>query len=95
MPDCFFARLDEPPCDWRADGNPDRAHLIPKQRMRIRKLSLYVIWDPRAWVPACRRHHHRFDNHFFRLTRKQLPPPVEEFAAEHDLKWSHDRDYAD
>lgn len=41
-----------------------------------------MIWDPRCWVPMCRRHHGDFDNHRFRIRRDELPVGVEEFAQQ-------------
>ena len=92
---CYFAQYDSKPCSFRDDGRPDRAHLIPKQRMRITNLPDGVVWDSRVWVPACRAHHHRFDMRFFNLKRDQLPPAIEDFAAEHRLVWSLRRDYGE
>ena len=31
---CFFLDLGYVPCEYRADGMPDRAHLIPQQRLK-------------------------------------------------------------
>lgn len=91
---CFFKDLGYTGCEYRADGLPDRAHLIPAQRLRHNKLTPQV-WDSRVYVLACRRHHHLFDNGFLKLTRDQLPHSVIEFAEQHDLEWSIARDYPD
>lgn len=77
----------------------DRAHLVPKQRIKreFRYLPAsdlhLLVWDDRVWVWACRFHHAQFDNYRFRLTREQLPGAVEQWAAEHGLVWSLMRDY--
>lgn len=92
MSRCFFADLGHAGCEFRPGGLPDRAHLIPAQRLRHRKLTAHV-WDSRVYVLACRKHHHMADNGFIRLSRDQLPRGVEEFAAQHGLEWSLDRDY--
>lgn len=86
-PQCFFAARGD------CEGRLDRAHLIPKQRMRIRNMDKDILWDPRCWVPMCRKHHTAFDHHFINLRRKDLPIGVEQFAAEHKLEWSLTRDY--
>lgn len=93
---CFFAGRP----GWGAcDGPIDRCHLIPKQRIK-RELRLApsdvvrVVWDPRAWVPGCRWHHGQMDAYAVRLRREDLPAGTEEFAVEHGLVWSLERDYA-
>lgn len=86
---CWFRGIKEHECD----GPLDRAHLIPKQRMRIKNLPDEVVWDKRCWVWACRRSHTMFDHIGIDLKRSQLPDGVEEFALEYGLGWSLDRDY--
>lgn len=89
---CFFAQFDDRPCEYRADGQPDRCHLIKKTRLEDAGLSEDEVWDPRIIVPGCRRHHHLFDNKFFRLTPDQYPQSVHDFAAEKGFYWSGERD---
>jgi hypothetical protein len=93
--DCFFAYLGD--CSFRADGQPDRAHWIPAQRLRAEGVTGADIWDRRAWTPMCRRHHDRFDGrdalNKITLTRRHLPPGLEDYAAEHGLTWSLELDY--
>lgn len=86
MSKCFF---ESPFCD----GPTDKAHLIPKQRLKKARLNQEQIWDKRVWTSMCRYHHHRFDNGFLRIPREDLPKGIEEYAAEHELAWSLDRDY--
>lgn len=88
-PACYFARIFRTPCD----GPLDLCHLIPKQRLKKADVPDDAIWDERIVVNGCRRHHHRFDQGFDSLGRNDLPPGVAEYAAEHDLTWSLDRDF--
>jgi hypothetical protein len=97
---CWFAHLGG--CELRADGQLDRGHLIPKQRMKKAGIKRPdAINDPRSWRPMCRKHHHQFDNGFIKVTRVEIPQETEEFAKqpdakyhpEVDLSWSLDRDY--
>ena len=91
-PVCFFAAYG--PCD----GRLIRGHLIPKQRVK-REAKAADVWDARCWVPCCGGptgiggHHGMLDGGKIRLTRAELPPAVEEFAAEYGLVWSLQRDY--
>ncbi len=100
MTDCWFAHLGG--CDFRPDGRPDMAHLIPKQRLKkagIRRPE--ALNDPRVVRPMCRKHHHQFDNGFITVTRLEIPRETEEYARQPDPKfhpdvdvtWSLDRDY--
>lgn len=59
-----------------------------------------VLWDERVWVPMCGGptgiggHHGQLDySGKLRIPRELLPPGLEEFAREHGLVWSLDRDY--
>lgn len=91
----------------RCDGELVKAHLIPKQRIR-RELKAgrsdeqleALVWDPRVWVPVCGGptgiggHHGMLDySRTVRIPREILPAGLEEFAREHGLSWSLDRDY--
>jgi hypothetical protein len=90
---CFFA--DEGPCA----GRLVKAHLIPKQRIR-REVGAEHMWDDRTWVWVCggasgvNGHHGQLDfSRTMRIPRARLPRELEEFAAEHGLVWSLERDY--
>jgi hypothetical protein len=100
-PGCWLAQFSEHPCD----GRLIRAHLIPKQRVK-RELRGYgpaklaeVLWDTRCWIPACggmmgnAGHHGAFDQRQLYVPRWALPAGVEEYALEHGLVWSLDRDF--
>lgn len=58
-----------------------------------------LVWDARAWVPACggvsglAGHHGRFDNRQFYVPRVLVPEQTEQFAAEHGLTWSLDASF--
>lgn len=88
--DCFFEDYGFGPCVFRADGKPDKAHLIPAQRIRIAGLAAAAL-DPRIIVNACRKHHHLFDMGTLRLPYSRYPKSVHEFAAEHNFFWAGDR----
>ena len=80
---CYFWHLGWRGCRWRMDGQPDRAHLIPKQRLKQAGIVDYKrLWDDRVWVHACRHHHELFDGRFLRLEREQYPSKVFEYADE-------------
>jgi len=101
---CWLARFSSRPC-----GGPlERAHLI-RQQVIIRELrlakpklagsaeqqrSFRIVWDERAWVWACARHHHALDkSRRLRIARSDLPPGVEAFAARYGLRWYLAREY--
>jgi hypothetical protein len=92
---CWLARFGDGPCD----GPMDRAHLVPRQRIRRQlhgqdpELVQRVIWHPSCWVWACRRHHGDFDNKRFAVPREALPECVEVFAAELGMLWSLEVDF--
>lgn len=86
---CFFAPHSTAPCMYRPDGLPDRAHLIPKQRLRIAGID--DVWDNRAWVLSCRRHHHLFDQGYLPLSIADYPPEFIDFATEHGLHFVSER----
>ena len=87
---CHLAQFDSTPCMMRFDGNYDRAHWVPQQRIkRALKSRGYstaeiadALWDPRIWTPACRAHHTRLDSLFIVLERDQYPDSVAEWAEE-------------
>lgn len=78
------------PFHFDCEGPMDLMHWIPARRLRAARVP---VWDPRVVAVACRRHHLALDNYFLRIPRDQLPPAVEEYAREHDLLWSLNRDY--
>lgn len=92
---CWLAQFSDEPCD----GPIDRAHLVPKQRIRRQltgmepELVERVVWHPSCWVYACRHHHANFDMKVLHVPRDRLPGCVEVFAAELDMVWSLQRDY--
>jgi hypothetical protein len=64
------------------------------------KALLYsILWDGRVWVPVCGGptgiggHHGMFDGQQLEVLRSMVPEACEEFAREHELVWSLDRDY--
>lgn len=80
---CWLRRFADDDCFWRSDGNPDPAHLIPRQRLRLAGLSDDEQMDPRILVPACRHHHDAFDNKRLELELADYPEPARNFAFEH------------
>lgn len=87
-PACFFAQLGFSGCEHRADGQPDRAHLIPAQRVRHAGLE---VWDDRLWVYGCRKHHHQFDHGFITLGSAQYPAGLREWATAHHFFYASPR----
>src|SRR5258706_16474184 len=75
---CYFRGLGYLDCD----GFIQRAHLIPKQRMKIAGVIGDMIWDERCWIPACKHHHHQWDNGFIMLDPDDFPPGIWSFARE-------------
>ena len=88
---CWLAQFTDTECD----GPMDRAHIgIAKQRMRIKNLTDEQVWDKRIWRWCCRRHHTQLDHRIgLHLKREDIPQSVWEFADEHKLTWSLERDY--
>lgn len=83
---CYLRRLGYKTCN----GRLDRAHLIPKQRMKKAGITDQdVIWDPRVWRWVCRAHHHALDMKFIHLTEDQYPPEVGEWADEHGFYFAN------
>jgi hypothetical protein len=97
---CYFNRFTSSPCRYRADGQPDRAHMIPQQRMKQEyKTRKYrandiamAIWDHRIIVPACRRHHDAFDQKQLRLLLNDYPVSTHEYAKEYGWYFAGERD---
>jgi hypothetical protein len=95
--ECWLASVG---CPGSCDGPMDRAHLIPKQRIRrelrgdlTREQLDEAIWHPSVWRWACRFHHGQLDNGAFHLDRSLLPASVAEFARIWGMEWSIDSDY--
>lgn len=91
---CFFAGLGD------CEGRLQRAHLIPKSRIRRefrgdldREQLLRLVWHPSCWRWMCELHHHRFDQCQLFLRRERVPADVEAFAEAFDLGWSLDASY--
>lgn len=82
---CWFA--GQGPCGYGPwmlpTGLPDRAHWIPKQRLRDAGLTDADVWDPRVWTWMCRRHHHRFDQGFVQFGEYDYPAQLRAFAERH------------
>ena len=90
---CFFLKLGYLPCEYRADGMPDRAHLIPQQRLKAAGIDgFFELWNPALWVDACRRHHHLFDNKTIRLCLDGYPKTFQKWAKENGWFFSGERD---
>lgn len=95
---CYFKGRE----DWgQCLGCIDFCHLIPKQRIKRELRHVHdwdtlqlIVWDPRVTVPGCRKHHGELDNYIHRLRRDELPPFVWDYAREHNLEWSLERDFA-
>ena len=91
MTSCYFANLEGwGPCRFRADGLPDRVHLIPKRRLKRERPNIDP-WDDRTWVLGCRHHHHLLDNGFRRLSLSQHPPAFLAFVQDEGLFWDESR----
>ena len=99
--ECWLAPFD--PKGRPCDGPLDRAHLIPKQRIR-KRLSAGgivaledqgpIVWHPAAWVCGCRLHHGNFDiARTIRVPRSAIPARTEAYASLLGLAWSLDHDY--
>lgn len=99
--DCFLAQFSDTPCD----GRMQKAHLLRAQTIR-RELNTKVhkedwrgdlasaVWDPRAWRPACYRHHTMLDQaRTLRIPREAIPADTVEYARELGLLWWVDRTY--
>jgi hypothetical protein len=73
--------------------------LTPVQEALTARELGEIVWDARCWVPCCggmtgiAGHHGMLDAWKLRIPRVELPPAVEEFAAQYGLGWSLERDY--
>ncbi len=86
------------PCAYRADGQPDAAHIGFTENWLSKaptgpRLSKQEANDPRILRPICRKHHHLLDAKKLRLHRDDIPLDVEEFANDFKLTWKLDREY--
>jgi hypothetical protein len=88
MTPCWLQQFSLAPCD----GPMDPAHLVPKQRLRNAGINPEDRWDRRAIVPACRRHHHLFDQKFMRIPLEEYPSEFIDYCTEHGLYWNGQRD---
>lgn len=93
---CWLRQFSDRPCEGPACH---KAHLLKQQTIRRAfprgvKVPAKVLWDPRVWRRACRRHHHDFDNGRLVVPRESVPEDTERFAAEHRLSWYLDKRYA-
>lgn len=92
---CWLADKGYGPCEHRADGQPDQAHLIPKQRIVNAGLAMFAN-DPRVIVPICRHHHRRLDGYDalnkIELRYEQYPRSVYGFASEQGFWFANPRD---
>lgn len=90
MRHCWFRRFAKDECRWRADGQADPAHLVPKQRVKAELRALGwttgqikdAIWDERLVVPACRHHHDAFDGKRLPLLSDDYPPALHQWARD-------------
>ena len=88
MRHCWFKRYWPHECSWRADGEADPCHLVPKQRIKSELRALGwttrqikdAIWDARLIVPGCRKAHDAFDGKRIPLLEDDYPPPMREWA---------------
>lgn len=90
-PLCWFAATltNTGPCD----GVIQKAHLIRAQVIR-REAGIQHIWDPRVWVPGCKRHHAMLDwSRQLRIPRELIPESVESAAEDFGVGWWLDREY--
>jgi hypothetical protein len=70
-------------------------HVIPKQRLKQRlRISRGdpILLDPRNLIPLCRRHHHLVTIGFIKVPVWAVDRDVWDFADEHGLRWSLERD---
>lgn len=93
MTTCWLATFSTQPCDLGAWGRLQRAHLVPKQRLRNAGLSdMDILWDARCWRWACERHHRMLDeSKTIRLSLEDYPPEFIDYATEHGLFWAGER----
>lgn len=89
-PQCWLAQFATTSCE----GRMDKAHLLPKSRLKKEHVPAEALWDPRVWVPACRKHHSAFDvARTLRVPRSALPVGLVRYAEDHGVGWLVDRDF--
>lgn len=70
--------------------------IVPGGVAREQTMSLAgLLNDGRIGVPVDRRHHDMVEAKLIRIARVELPPEVEEAAAELGLGWFLDREFGD
>lgn len=85
---CWFADKFDHECEWRPDGQPDPAHLIPQQRLK--QAGIEDVWDPRLVVPSCRLAHHLFDSKARKIAYTDYPPKLLAWVQQHHWFWAGD-----
>ncbi len=105
---CWLARLSGKPCGGTLTKAHLISKQAIRKEIWNRKLAEPdLLWpedfpatlrhlqdDPRCWVPACWAHHQALDiARTLRVTREQLPPAVESYAAEYGVVWWLEREY--
>lgn len=94
---CWLAlALDLDACAYRADGQPDAAHIGFTENWLSKAptgphLTKDEANDPRILKPICRKHHDLMDKGRIQLFRDDIPLDVEEFAK--DFKIAYRLDY--
>jgi hypothetical protein len=94
---CWFGTSRELGCVDLCEGVIQGAHWLKRQRVRRAlealefdaELIRLAEWDARNGVPACEKHHARFDLHrtpFLYVPRLLVPSHVEEFAVDWSLE---------
>lgn len=99
---CPLARFDPGhDCRYRADGQPDPCHWIPKQRLIAEytrrgypnQVIVLAANDPRILTDGCRRHHDQLDGRnaikAFRLEYEDYPQSVHDYAREFSWWWAN------
>lgn len=88
--ECVARKIrDVGPCEGRITAH----HVIPKQRLRNELgRDTEAIWDVRNAVPICERHHHLVTVAALRLPARIIPSGAWDFAKEHGMLWSLERD---
>lgn len=69
------------PCD----GPLQCAHVLPKQRLKWLGLAPEAVYDVRAAIPLCHRHHNRHDRWLERVPPERIPRTAWDWAEENSL----------
>lgn len=92
LPPCVFrGRPGWGPCLYRADGQPDRIHWIPQQRIKAKRPDA-DLEDHRLIDLGCRHHHDLFDRKLRPFPHSAYPAKLLEWAVEHDFEFISERD---